>query len=399
MRPRALAGLLIFALICLMSDHAFADKRVALLIGNSAYQHVPKLPNPERDAEAIAALLKHAGFDSVEVDSNLPIGDMRRVVRDFSEQARDADIAVIYFAGHGLEAGGVNYLVPVDASLRRDIDVEDEAVPLDRLLQVTEQTKRLRLVILDACRDNPFANSMRRTMASRAVGRGLARVVPSTSNTLVAFAARAGSTAADGDGPHSPFTTALLKNPGAPNLDIRLALGRVRDEVLRATAGKEEPFVYGSLGGDAVTLASLSTQDRQDPAVQADPDLLASRDYEAAAKIGTKEALNSFLKKYPAGFYSDLARSQRAKLLSPDSSKDKLKAGAQKPEQPPEAKQDIGSGRRYSAAENAQCCAAGFTATSDLRAYKSRPLAPMHRASTCADASDEEPAESDDSSP
>jgi len=287
----AAAKICLVTVVALAGSHAVAGTRVALVIGNSAYQHVPKLPNPERDAEAIAVLFKHAGFDSVELKSNLPVGDMRRVVRDFSEQAHDADIAVIYFAGHGLEAGGVNYLIPIDANLRRDIDVEDEAIPLDRLLQVTEQAKRLRLVILDACRDNPFANSMARTMASRAIGRGLARIEPSTSNTLVAFAAKAGSTAADGDGSNSPFTMALLKNLVVPDLDIRLSLGRVRDEVIKTTAGKQEPFVYGSLGGDTVTLASLTTQDRQDRPIQSDPDLFASRDYEAAGKIGTKEAV------------------------------------------------------------------------------------------------------------
>jgi uncharacterized caspase-like protein len=155
---------------------ALADKRVALLIGNSAYQHVPKLPNPANDAEAVGILFKSAGFDSVETRENLNVNDMRRVVRDFSDQARDADVAVI------LEVSGVNYLIPVDASLRRDIDVEDEAVSLDRLLLAMEPAKRLRLVILDACRDNPFTKSMTRTMASRAIGRGLARIEPATSD-------------------------------------------------------------------------------------------------------------------------------------------------------------------------------------------------------------------------
>src|SRR6202023_1711894 len=137
-----------------------------------------------------------------------------------------------YYAGHGIEVNGVKYLVPVDATLRRDIDVEDETVSLDRLLQVLEPAKRLRLIILDACRDNPFTKSMARTMASRSVGRGLARIEPTTSDTLIAFAAKAGFTAADGDGAHSPFTTALLKYLVTPGLDVRLAFGRVRDDVL-----------------------------------------------------------------------------------------------------------------------------------------------------------------------
>jgi len=328
---RAALSLIAFALFSLSSGHALADKRVALVIGNSAYQHVPALPNPENDANAVGVLFKNSGFDFVQIETNLGIDQMRRVVRDFSEQARDADIAVIYFAGHGLEAGGVNYLIPTDAKLRRDIDVEDEAVSLDRLLQVTEQARRLRLVILDACRDNPFANSMAHTMASRSISRGLARIEPTASNTLVAYAAKAGSTAIDGDGLHSPFTLALLKDLVVPNLDIRLSLGRVRDDVIEATASKQEPFVYGSLGGNTVTLASLSTEERHDHPAQLDADLEASRDYAAAAKIGTKDAWGSYLRKYASGLYADLARQQLAKIEKSNTKKDTKRTESKAP--------------------------------------------------------------------
>lgn len=305
--------ILLLILTCLWSADARADRRVALVIGNSAYRHVPNLPNPTNDAEAIGILLKSVGFDLVQTQENLGINDMRRVVRDFSDSTRDADIAVIYYAGHGMEVGGTNYLVPVDASLKRDIDVEDEAVSLDRLLQVMEPAKRLRLVILDACRDNPFVKSMARTMASRTIGRGLARVEPTSSDTLIAFAAKAGLTAADGDGVHSPFTAALLKHLVTPGLDVRLAFGRVRDDVLSSTNRTQEPFVYGSLGGSSVVLASLSNDER-DNVAPADPNAIAARDYEAAAKFGTKEAWDTFLEAHPVGLYSDLARKQRAKL-------------------------------------------------------------------------------------
>src|SRR5262249_10930374 len=169
---------------------------------------------------------------------------------------READIAVIFFAGHGMEVNGTNYLIPIDAILERDIDVEDEAVPLDRVTQVLEQAKRLRLVILDACRDNPFVRSMKRTVAGRSIGRGLAKVEVLTSDTIVAFAAKAGSTALEGDGLNSPYTTALVRHLTTPGLDLRLALGRVRDDVLQATNNKQEPFVYGSLGGAEISLTS-----------------------------------------------------------------------------------------------------------------------------------------------
>jgi hypothetical protein len=313
---RTLSFLFAVCMVAGMSRECPAEGRVALVIGNSKYQHVPSLLNPANDAGAIALLMRGAGFDSVETYENLGVNDMRRVVRDFSDRTRTADIAVIYYAGHGLEVNGVNYLVPVDASLRRDIDVEDEAVSLDRLLLVMEPAKRLRLVILDACRDNPFTKSMARTMASRAIGRGLARVEPTTSDTLVAFAAKAGLTAADGHGTsHSPFTTALLKHLVTPGLDVRLAFGRVRDDVMNTTGNKQEPFVYGSLGGTTVTLASLTAGERIH-APQADADAPAARDYEATAKVGTREVWDAFLVRYPAGLYSDLARAQRNRLAS-----------------------------------------------------------------------------------
>jgi formylglycine-generating enzyme required for sulfatase activity len=233
---------------------AYAEKRVALVIGNGDYRKVAKLPNPARDASAIERMLRGAGFEAVAVERDLGRDAMRRALRDFSDKVREADIAVVFYAGHGIEVNGANYLIPVDAALERDIDVEDEAVPLDRVSQVLEQAKRLRLVILDACRDNPFVRSMRRTIGTRSIGRGLAKVEVLTTDTLIAFAAKAGSTAADGQGTNSPYTSALVRHLATPGLDVRLAFGRVRDEVLKTTSSRQEPFVYGSLGGAEIAL-------------------------------------------------------------------------------------------------------------------------------------------------
>ncbi len=163
-----------------------------------------------------ASCCEGAGFEVVETRNDLGNVEMRRAIRDFSEKTRNADMAVVYYAGHGIEVDGANFLVPTDARLERDIDVEDEAIALDRILKMLEPAKKLRLVILDACRDNPFVRTMKRTMASRSVGRGLASIEPPTSDTLIAFAAKAGSIAADGDGMHSPFTAALLKHIMTP---------------------------------------------------------------------------------------------------------------------------------------------------------------------------------------
>jgi uncharacterized caspase-like protein len=208
----------------------YANKRVALVIGNSTYSNAPGLANPANDARAIADLFHSAHFDEVKLHLNLGNADLRRAIGDFAESAADADIAVVYYAGHGIEMDGQNYLIPVDAKLARDFDVDDEAFTLDRVLRAIEPARRLRLVILDACRDNPFIKTMKRSSASRSVGRGLARIEPG--DTLVAFSAKAGSVALDGgDAGNSPFTTALLKHIATPGLDIRLAFGRVRDDV------------------------------------------------------------------------------------------------------------------------------------------------------------------------
>ena len=138
--------------ICHFSQPAFAERRVALVMGNSAYQNVNRLTNPENDSAAMSATLKSAGFDVVELRRDLKANEMRRALRDFSDHVRGADIAIVYFAGHGIEIDGINYMIPVDAVLERDIDAFDEAIPLDRILTVIDPAKQLRLVILDACR-------------------------------------------------------------------------------------------------------------------------------------------------------------------------------------------------------------------------------------------------------
>jgi uncharacterized caspase-like protein len=297
-----------FLLFC-SADPARAEKRVALVIGVSAYQAVPQLPNPGRDAEAMVALFKKAGFDVVISKRDLGVAELRRSIREFSESSRDADISVVYYAGHGIEVDGINYLVPADAKLASDFDIEDETISLDRVLKALDPAKRLKLVILDACRDNPFTRTMKRTVASRAIGRGLAKIEPSMSDTLVAYAAKAGAVAADGDGQNSPFAIALLKHITEPGLDLRIAFGRVRDDVLKATGNRQEPFVYGSLGGENLSLVAPLAK-------PVDPDAEARVHYELAAQVATKEAWDSFLAKYPAGFFADLARGQKAKLTA-----------------------------------------------------------------------------------
>ncbi|BAR53652.1 hypothetical protein NK6_467 [Bradyrhizobium diazoefficiens] len=304
----ALGALAYFAFCC---SPALAEKRVALVMGNSVYKNTLRLTNPVNDAALIGDMFKKAGFDAVDVKTDLNASEMRRALREFAGRVRDADMAVIYYAGHGIELDGTNYLIPTDAALETDADVYDEALPIDRVLVSIEPAKQLRLVILDACRDNPFAKTMKRTVASRAIGRGLAKVEPTSPNTMIAFAAKAGSTASDGDSRNSPFATALADHLPKPGLDLRKAFGFVRDDVLRSTANKQEPFVYGSLGGDDVPLVPAK------PAAtgpQANPQSELRRDYELALQLGTRDGWEAFLAQYPEGFYANLAKGQLNKI-------------------------------------------------------------------------------------
>ena len=303
-------GVAALIVLGLSTDIALADKRVALVIGNSAYQNVARLPNPEKDAAAVAKLFRDAGFDTVVAENNVTTLDFKRAIRNFEDATIGSDIAVVYYAGHGIEIGGVNYLIPVDAKLAGDRDAQDEAILIERLVQSVDEAKQLRLIILDACRHNPFVANMKRgsRTATRAIYSGLGKVEPTGTATLIGYATRAGSTAEDGDGEHSPFTTALLTNLTIPGLDIRLAFGRVRDQVMKITSDRQEPFVYGSLGGGNISLVPK-------PEKPIEPDIAKVKgDYELVAQIGTRKAWEVFLGTYATGFYADLARAQLAKL-------------------------------------------------------------------------------------
>ncbi|MCS3927867.1 hypothetical protein M2175_002898 [Bradyrhizobium elkanii] len=316
-------------LLLFFCQPAWAGNRVALVIGNSAYKNAAPLSNPVNDAAIVEATLKNAGFDVVQTRRDLQAIEMRRTLRDFADQARDADVAVIYYAGHGMEIEGTNYLIPVDATLERDTDVYDEAFSLDRVMLAIEPARQLRLVILDACRNNPFSEKMKRTVGSRSISRGLARIEPATANTLVAFAAKAGSTASDGNSKNSPYAAALVKYIGTPGLDLRRVFGFVRDDVMKATGNRQEPYVYGTLGGDDVPLVpaketakETAKEPTREPAKEAAKEAAPSptlrseirRDYELALQVGNKDALNFFIVQYPDGYYASLAKLQLAKI-------------------------------------------------------------------------------------
>ena len=222
--------------------------RVALIIGNGAYQNVAQLTNPTNDAKLIAAALKQDGF-GVTLANDLDHAGLVKALRAFANEADTADWAVVYFAGHGIEMAGTNYLIPVDAKLLTDRDVDFEAVPIGQVLSAIDGAHVLRLVILDACRNNPFAATLKRTAGEgRDIGRGLARIEPAR-GTEVVYSAKEGTIAADGDGADSPFATALAQHLTEPGIEVDKLFRLVRDDVLDATGNRQEPFVYGSLPG------------------------------------------------------------------------------------------------------------------------------------------------------
>jgi uncharacterized caspase-like protein len=280
---RYAAGLIgALVMIAFASGSAMADRRVALILGNAKYEHADTLANTINDANAIAALLTNAGFDVVDERKNVGVVEFKRAVREFLNAATNADIAVVYYSGHGIEIGGINYLIPVDAKLANDYDVDDEAIPLDRLMLATQGAKKLSLIILDACRDNPFLRAPARAAAKRSVANRLVSVEPTGSDTLIAYAAKAGSVSYDGSGANSPFTTALVKYIAQPGLDIRLALGKVRDDVLTSTGNRQEPFVYGSLGGTDISLVPAPAAAKIAAAPAADSNASVAADYQMA---------------------------------------------------------------------------------------------------------------------
>ena len=319
---RAVSGLLLIIAaanwLVFSTVTASAERRVALVIGNSSYQNVARLPNPIKDAEAIAQMFRKAGFEAVQLRTDLGYLDFRRTLRRFEDASAGADIAVVFYAGHGIELDGTNYMIPIDAKLAVDRDAKDEAIELGRLTEAVQSSKRLSLVILDACRDNPFLNAMQRQhQAVRSTTRGRGLIDPTGEmrrDMLIAYAAKEGSTANDGKGEHSPFTMAILHNLTEPGLDIRLAFGRIRDEVLKATNNQQEPYVYTSIGADSISLVPAPAQPK--PTSEDE----TGRDYNAVMKafeaVHTRVPLDVFLKKYPVGFYSELVREQLKKFES-----------------------------------------------------------------------------------
>src|ERR1700719_2399774 len=261
-----IAALSLAALLC-SGNAALADKRVAFVVGNGAYRNVPQLPNPAVDAQAMAKVLRNVGFDVVE-GTNLSRDKMTEKLLDFGKRAEGADVAVFFYAGHGIAVNGTNYLLPVDADLKSEMDVKlGAAINVDLTLEQTMADAKVKLVFLDACRDNPFAAKIRSAKATRSVSvdSGLAEM-KSGEGTLIAFATGPGQTALDGEaGTNSPFTRALLANIASPGVEIQQAMTKVRAQVNDETNKNQLPWGHTDLTGSVyLNPASLPADAKAD---------------------------------------------------------------------------------------------------------------------------------------
>ncbi|KIC21147.1 MULTISPECIES: caspase family protein [unclassified Leisingera] len=274
------------------------EKRVALIIGNSDYAAVPKLRNPGRDAADLASALRRIGFEVSEFE-NLDYRGMRLALRDFSATAEQADVVLVYYAGHGIEIENTNFLIPVNAELKSSRDVEFEAIRLSGVLSAVESSGGLKIVLVDACRDNPFQQQMKVAGATRSIGRGLAIIEPS--GVLVGYSAKGGTLALDGSGRNSPYAAALLRHIETPGLELGKLFRQVRDTVFAATQGEQEPFVYGSLPGHDIFLVPPKPQPVAAPAPVPRPqgiDQEMIEEFTEAAGYNTVWSWKRFLKKY-----------------------------------------------------------------------------------------------------
>lgn len=254
-----MAGLTLVAALVAATAIAQAEKRLAMVIGNSAYQHTSTLANPRNDATDIARLLGGLGFE-VAVHIDLGKAGMESKLRDFSDRINGADVAVFFYAGHGLQVAGTNYLVPVDARLASENDVERDALSLHDVMRAMEVRARSSVVMLDACRNNPLADRLRGASTSSRIGTGLADVGSGAADQLISFSTHPGATAADGRGRNSPYAAAMLRYLGWPGDDLLTTLRRVRKRVVEASAGAQTPWDHNSLRNPILLRRPLDAQ-------------------------------------------------------------------------------------------------------------------------------------------
>jgi uncharacterized caspase-like protein len=335
---------IIVSLMCmaLSVSAAKADRRVAFVVGNGAYKNVAQLPNPPIDAKAMASTLRNVGFEVIE-GSNLTRDQMTEKLLDFGRKAQGSDVAVFYYAGHGIAVGGSNYLLPVDADIKSEMDVKlGAAINIDLTLDQTMGDAKVKLVFLDACRDNPFAAKIKSNSATRSVNvqSGLAEM-KSGEGTLIAFATGPGQTALDGqEGNNSPFTRALIDNITKPGVEIQQAMTSVRAQVNEETHKGQLPWGHTNLIGAVYLNPAQQTQQVANAAPTASsstPAAAASSsssdgvelEYWRSVKETNKpEELNAYLSAYPNGQFKALALARLAAIQNgPSTATRNLNAG------------------------------------------------------------------------
>ena len=318
---RFLIAAMTAAAFLVSTDAALADKRVAFVVGNGAYKNVAPLPNPAVDAKSMAKVLRNVGFEVVE-GTNLTRDRMTEKLLDFGKKAEGADVAVFFYAGHGIAVNGTNYLLPIDADLKSEMDVKlGAAINIDLTLEQTMGDAKVKLVFLDACRDNPFAAKIKSNSATRSVSvqSGLAEM-KSGEGTLIAFATGPGQTALDGqEGTNSPFTRALMANIATPGVEIQQAMTKVRAQVNEETNKGQLPWGHTNLIGSVY----LNGAPAPGAVAAATPAATGSKasdvelEFWRSIKDSNKpEELNAYLTNYPNGQFRSLALSRIASLES-----------------------------------------------------------------------------------
>ncbi|MCR9255836.1 MAG: SUMF1/EgtB/PvdO family nonheme iron enzyme [Alphaproteobacteria bacterium] len=323
-------------LVCFaLTAPGHAERRVALVIGNGTYANAPSLVNPRRDADAVADSLGRLGFEVHKV-IDADKASLEKRVRGFIDILRGADVGLLFYAGHAMQVGGSNYLIPVDATLAHEDDLRWEALEMQALVGPMEAAVDTALIFLDACRDNPFSAQMTRRFGTRSSGatRGLAKVEGGI-GTLIAYATEPGNVAYDGDGANSPFTGALLDYIEQPGLEVRQMLTRVRASVLQETEGQQRPWDSSSLLTDFYFAGSAGNAPPPVPQVTAAlPSKPAAPDnaervlWNAVKDTGDAEYIERYLDRYPNGFYRDEAKALIEEIRTPSLAKSALGSAA-----------------------------------------------------------------------
>ena len=317
----------------LLPQTASAERRVALVVGNSGYKHATALRNPGNDATDVAETLKKLGFE-VLLGRDLDQQDFAKTIEQFARVLDEADIGLFFYAGHGLQMNDKNYLVSTNARLENEFLLSSETIELDRIVQLMESKTATNLVFLDACRNNPLTENLRRSLTalkrSAQLGRGLARMEGTGRDTLVAFAAAPGQEANDGGGDrNSPFTAALLRHLPKPGLEVSVMLKEVAADVRRDTRNSQRPqqlsdmtkaFYFAKaeqLAASRVDAAAPAPQTTTTPAAPAgDNTALDMAFWNAAQSSNDCDAVRAYLQRFPRGIFIELAKLSERRLCT-----------------------------------------------------------------------------------